>query len=180
MKLEMPVLTDEQKLLVEQNHKLIYDFIYKKNLNFDEYYDILAIYLCRAAVKFEPEKGYCFSTYVFSVFNNCLKVIWREKSLARSIPEHMIFSYDAQVSETEDGSSYINTIPDEFDLVDYVIGINTYSYLLSLLTEKEQYIAIGLMDGKTLQQIADEQNCSKQNIGNYVQRMRIKLKRFKK
>lgn len=178
MNIEMPALTDEQKLLVEQNHKLIYDFIYKKNLNFEEYYDILAIYLCRAAMKFEPEKGFCFSTFVFSVFNNCLKVMWRESTLARTIPESMVFSYDAQA--LEDGSSYISIIPDDFNLADYVIGKNIYSYLLSLLTDKERYIAHGLMNNKTLQQMADELNCSKQNIGNYVQRIRIKLQRFKK
>ena len=44
------MLTKEQKELVENNHKLIYYYIHKNGLSVDEYYDILAIGLCKAAL----------------------------------------------------------------------------------------------------------------------------------
>ena len=43
-------LTAEQQQLVIENHNLIYDFAKRKNLIIEEYYDILAIGLCNAAL----------------------------------------------------------------------------------------------------------------------------------
>ena len=54
------MLTKEQKELVENNHKLIYYYIHKNGLSLDEYYDILAIGLCKAALNFDESKGIKF------------------------------------------------------------------------------------------------------------------------
>lgn len=55
-------LTTEQQKLVEENHKLIYWYINSNNLEFSEYYDLLAIELCNTAMKYNPERG-SFATY---------------------------------------------------------------------------------------------------------------------
>lgn len=60
-------LTDSQKILVEDNHNLIYHVCKKLHLNLDEYYDVLALSLCKAAVKFKPDKGVTFSTFAIKV-----------------------------------------------------------------------------------------------------------------
>lgn len=57
-------LTDEQRKLVEENAQLIYGFIHKYNLPADDFYDLCAIGLCRAAKNYEPKKG-AFSTWAY-------------------------------------------------------------------------------------------------------------------
>ena len=57
-------LTSKQKELVEVNHNLIYKFASIKNVSIEEYYDILAIGLCKAAMAFDENKGK-FSTVSF-------------------------------------------------------------------------------------------------------------------
>ena len=64
------MLTKEQKELVENNHKLIYYYIHKNGLSVDEYYDILAIGLCKAALNFDESKGIKFVTYAMFVMRN--------------------------------------------------------------------------------------------------------------
>ena len=63
------MLNEQQKKLVEQNHKLIYYTLKKYKLNQEEYYDILAIGLCKAAIKFDPERSK-FSTFAMKVMYN--------------------------------------------------------------------------------------------------------------
>lgn len=55
-------LNDEQRDLVEANHKLIYWYINLKNLDIQEWYDILAIELCYTVMKYNEERG-SLSTY---------------------------------------------------------------------------------------------------------------------
>lgn len=59
-------MTEEQKKLVEDNHNLIYFMIHKYNLDIEEYYDIFALSLCKAAINYDISKGYTFSTYALS------------------------------------------------------------------------------------------------------------------
>ena len=56
-------MTDEQRKLVEDNHNLIYGFLNKKELT-DDYYDIVALGLCKAAMNYDESKGR-FSTLAF-------------------------------------------------------------------------------------------------------------------
>lgn len=66
-------LTDEQRKLVEDNHTLIYWYIYKKNpsvQNIDDIYGILALVLCRCAKNYKPDERAKFSTFVTRAFAN--------------------------------------------------------------------------------------------------------------
>ena len=78
-------LTDEQKKLVEDNHNLIYFTIHKYNLDIEEYYDILALALCRAAINYDINKGTTFSTYAISAMKGAfLQEIRKSKAQRRS------------------------------------------------------------------------------------------------
>ena len=50
-------LTSEQSLIVEQNHNLIYWYANMRHIDIQEWYDLLAIELCLAVQKFNPEKS---------------------------------------------------------------------------------------------------------------------------
>lgn len=60
-------LNDEQKKLVEENHNLIYWYCHKNNLSVDEYYDMLAIELCKAVQTYDSTKSK-ISTYISQYF----------------------------------------------------------------------------------------------------------------
>lgn len=65
-------LNDGQRKLVADNHNLIYQYLIDNNLSQDEYYDIAAIGMCKAALKYDTSKG-AFSTYVYKAIGNTLK-----------------------------------------------------------------------------------------------------------
>lgn len=50
-------LTEEEKRVVEENYKLIYWYANLKGLDIDEWYGLLAIELCKAVVKYDPERA---------------------------------------------------------------------------------------------------------------------------
>ena len=50
-------LTEQQSKIVADNHKLIYWIANLKGLHIDEYYDLLAIELCKTVQKYKPDKG---------------------------------------------------------------------------------------------------------------------------
>jgi RNA polymerase sigma factor (sigma-70 family) len=64
------MLNEQQKQLVEENHNLIYGFAHRHNINLNEYYDVLAISLCKAGESFDDKKGK-FSTYAYTI-------MWRD------------------------------------------------------------------------------------------------------
>ena len=97
---EQLILTKQQQQLVEDNHKLIYFFLYKNSLNVDEFYDVAAIGLCKAATTYNNNSQTKFSTYAYAcikceIFNE----LQRQKS-TRKIPKDKQLSYDVK---TKDG-----------------------------------------------------------------------------
>lgn len=69
-------LTDEERELVTNNHNLIYSYLNKFHLS-DDYYDLCAIGLCRAAHFYKPENGK-FSVYAFVCMSNIINMEWRK------------------------------------------------------------------------------------------------------
>ena len=69
-------LTDEERELVTNNHKLIYSYLNKFHLS-NEYYDLCAIGLCRAAHFYKPENGK-FSVFAFACMSNTIRMEWRK------------------------------------------------------------------------------------------------------
>lgn len=69
-------LTDEERDLVTNNHNLIYSYLNKYNLS-DDYYDLCALGLCRAAHFYEPERGK-FSSFAFLCMSNAISMEWRK------------------------------------------------------------------------------------------------------
>lgn len=70
-------ITDEQRKLVEENHNLIYSFLYSNQFSLEEHYDVAAIGLCNAAINFNPNKGYSFTTYAYKVMMS--KILMEKK-----------------------------------------------------------------------------------------------------
>lgn len=64
-------LTKEQQKLVEDNHNLIYTFLYKSKLDYEQWYDVAAIAMCNAAIKYDGSTK--FSTFFFTCATNTVR-----------------------------------------------------------------------------------------------------------
>lgn len=159
-------LNDEQRKLVEQNHNLIYsamrDFGIKKN-EFDDYYGIAAIGLCKAVIYFNADKG-SISTIAYSCITNELKKeLKKENRLMRKINKETI-SYN--VSFTENHNDFANNclLVDENFEKNFILlfhirdAWNTikkrHKDIFKLYLQGYQYLEIGNMYGISRQRVS--------------------------
>lgn len=174
------VLTEEQRKLIEDNHNLIYDYIIKHKLEFSEYYDLLAIALCKAAVHYNFISS-TFSTFAFACFKNaCLaEHTIQSRQLKKSNGEIMSLNYE--YSSYDDGSSCClqDCLMDDFNMEESICNKidfeNVLNVINKILTEQERYIVYSLfIDKKTLQAIGDEFGITKERV------RQIKIKAIEK
>lgn len=92
----MEQLTLDQQRIVSENHNLIYSLANKKSINLDEYYDVLAIGLCKAAIAFDNTKGK-FSTLAYTVMLNEYKQELRNSRMREQFRKinyfHLMFQF---------------------------------------------------------------------------------------
>lgn len=172
-------LTKEQQKIVEDNHNLIYGYAYKHNLDLDEYYDLLAIALCRAAMYYDGTK--CkFTTYVY----NCMcREVNNYKTYSKAkcrCVESNIVSLDVDVKTKDDknnGSFEMYCLPSNLiDVLpeDYVIQKIIYEQIMLLLSNKEKQIFKYKEQGLSEKEIANRFEYSQQNINYFVQKIKQK------
>ena len=88
----MRILTPIQQKLAEDNHNLIYAFMNKHHLNYDEYYGDMAEAFCIAITAFDETKG-SLSTLAFHAMNNRLKNIRRCQSLPAAFLQNVYYPW---------------------------------------------------------------------------------------
>ena len=72
------------------NENLIYHILKKYNLSVDEYYDVGVIGLCKAAISYNSNFGFTFSTYACKCIENGVKLEFRNQS-KRIHPDMLIY-----------------------------------------------------------------------------------------
>lgn len=93
-------LNDEQRLMVEENHNLIYWIIHDRHLDINEWYDLLAIELCLSVVGYQPSKG-SFSNY-YKIRSDSLISRELRKETAKKKSNNGIYSLDVQFNLQSD------------------------------------------------------------------------------
>ena len=167
-------LTEEQKELVTKNHDLIYAYAHKKNISIDEYYDVLAIGLCKAAKTFDKNKG-MFSTLAYRCMENELFMYLNESQKLSAIPDNVVLSYEAlNCSENFDNQ---NGIVDYGSYRDMMCSV-TLCELMNELNCREKEIFKYLLKELTHYEIAEKLNCSRQNIDYHVNNIRNKANKY--
>ena len=172
----MEQLTKRQQELAEVNHNLLYKFASQRNLPLDDYYDILAIGLCRAAKIYDENRG-AFSSVAYRWMENEMKQYWRHAQAKSSIPEGVISSCDVQKSEMdgEDKRSLLDGMADDGrDIDELVTGAVMAEAMLNLLTDRERRVAGCLLNSMTYREIASQMKCTKQNVQRSIHQIRRK------
>lgn len=163
-----------QQTLVEQNHNLIYSFAKQRNLDLEEYYDLLAIALCKAAKIYQ--NGKCeFSTLAYTCMRNEINNYWQSLQTQKSVPNDKIVSYDVSEDKENKNSSftYLNVMSDDNKACENTIFQIQYNDMLKQMNDTERKIVQYLMNDMKLKDIASELNIDV----NKVSRIRDKLKK---
>ena len=165
-------MNDEQRKLVEDNHNLIYAFLHKYNLSIDEYYDVAAIGLCKAAIMFDKKKECTFSTYAYLVMLTELKLVFRHNTNGRAIPLDKLTYYQSIISNG-DGKEIerLSFIPDNVDVESEVMTNETFKQVYGTLSEQDRRIIHMFELGYKQKEIAKNVGCSQ----SYISKIKTKI-----
>lgn len=140
-KIEGMKLSDEQRKLVENNHGLIFYTLKMKNLSFEQYYDIAAIALCKAAILYNPKIGN-FSTYACTCIARNIDNYWKIENAQKRKGNKTILYYDDLIENEDKDSpgSILATLKSNFSTEDEVMCKIAYETAYSNLTKKSQKV----------------------------------------
>lgn len=173
----MREITDEQRKLVEENHNLIYSFLQKNQFTIDEYYDVAAIGLCKAAMNFDSKKGYSFTTYAYKVMFSEVLIDKRKKRKVSSIPEHqLVYYYTEMENNNGDSCLYLNYIPAKEDVENDAILMTTFKKFLKSLPSKDKQIILLLSNGYKQREVAKLLGYSQEHISRIKSKLADKWK----
>ena len=170
-------MTDEQRKLVEDNHDLIYGYLHKKEFNIDEYYDIAAIGLCKAAIKYDLTKSK-FSTFAFKCIRTEMDIYHTSLNKKTSVPKNLVCSYDMPAIDDVKEAMINTVLKDNNDNIGYSIENIVFEEFLVTLKNKEKVIVEYLKEGLTQQEIAKKTNKSQQAVSLNIKSIRKKWEEF--
>lgn len=141
-------LTNDERELVEKNHNLIYWYANSHNLDLNDYYDILAIALCKAAIGYDSSKG-AFSTYATRCLENARLMEIRNNNCKSR--QALVISFDTVISEKDGNTLTVeDTLTTGLDVLDECMLLDFED--LSSIQRQILYLAY---IGKNQSEIAD-------------------------
>ena len=171
--MECEKLNSSQRKMVEENHNLIYSFINSRNLSVEDWYDVFAISLCKAA-KTYSDSDTKFSTYAYCVMLNDLRCEIRNSLSSRRKINSETLSYDNEIKCDDAESVFAYFIPDMSLDIELEAIINmSYEKCLSKLNDRQLLIAKLLRYGYKTKEICNIVGCSHQtvfNVKKYIKR----------
>ena len=176
-----PHTKNELDCFITENHNLIYSFLKSRNLTIDDYYDIAAIGLVRAAQTFQEEKGSKFSSYAYFVMWNEIKKQWRKETMQKREGEKYLFHYNTSRKinddkEINDGLNCISDIRCDVEN-ETIIKIVLENFLDKIKNEKEKKILYKFIAGYKQIEIAKEFNTTHSNISRIINKLLKQLKK---
>lgn len=163
-------LTEEQRALAEQHHDMIYKFLYKYHLNFDEHYDIAAIGFCKGIMHYEPERKTILGSYLFY----CMRNEYLKSIRKRSVESYKVISLYHELPHTE-GRRPIDIIADSQSTLDSTIEQIGHREIMQNLTKQERFILFHTICGDTQQEIAAKLNLHPKTVQKKLRPVRERL-----
>ena len=160
-------MTEEQKKLTEENHNLIYFVLHKHNLPIDEYYDILAISLCKSCIHYDANKSK-FATFAVHNMEQDLKIEFRRKNTIKR-SKFTTISYNTPIPGLE-GLEFKDILQSSNDILDYLILVDFQKF-----TEREMELLKLIIQGYNQKEIADFMNISQPQVSRLTNKLRRKI-----
>ena len=151
-------MTKEQERLVIDNHKLIYDYMWKHNMYdnaVEDWYGLCAIGLCKAALIYDSTKGTQFTTLAWVCMQNSCRND-RLKAYQKSLHD---------ITNIVDMNTFAQLCPDlSYDpYIDKEFKIFVEEILTHYQETTRQMIRLKLYNDITFEEIGRRCNCTKQN-----------------
>ena len=181
-------LSVKQRKIAEENHNLIYSFARSRKLDIEEFYDLLAIGLCKAAYYYNPDKGR-FSTIAYIRMQHELSNYFKELNMSKRIPDEKIVHYDifrtvGKNGEYSDDDVWSNKIIDSVfsigvdeEVIDKTIYDSTLKKISDLCTPLEKETLYYVIKGFKSKEIAKKYNVGTQAIRARIRQIGIKTKK---
>ena len=169
-------MNEKQRQLAAENHNLIYSFLIKHGYDYEDFYDVAAIGLCKAAMTYKKSIG-MFSTYAYTCMLNEIRHYFKIQDAQRRIPKNLISHYNKK-TYTESGKEI-------GEALDYMACYDCFEndVIFELCVEKvkermsdrDKLIFDMLLDGYTTREIGKAAGCSCVHITNIRRNMRGKF-----
>lgn len=150
---------------------MIYSFLYKYHLDVEEWYDIAAIGLCKAANTYNNDKSE-FSTYAYKCMYTTIIMEKRKENAMRTIPQNQIVYYENQVNESSkdnDTSTFLNYIPSKQDIENETISALSLENIENELAGNKRKVFLLLREGYAQCEISEIIGISKQRVSKIKQ-----------
>lgn len=168
-------LTEEQKKLVEDNYGLIFGFVRKHNLNFDEWHGVLSESLCKSASSFDPEKNLAFSTYAYGLFKKKLADFYRNRfAIKKNIPEEMLLYGDSQYYDSE--NTLFDMIKDNKNVESETLNSVVLSQYVCALDDRDKQIFFMMCNEERQETISEKVGLCQSYVSRKQKKMRKELK----
>jgi RNA polymerase sigma factor (sigma-70 family) len=145
--------------------------LYKYHLDVEEWYDIAAIGLCKAANTYNNDKS-GFSTYAYKCMYTTIIMEKRKENAMRTIPQNQIVYYENQVNESSkdnDTSTFLNYIPSKQDIENEIISALSLENIENELVGNKKKVFLLLREGYTQCEISKIIGISKQRVSKIKQ-----------
>ena len=166
-------MTEEQRERVAENHNLIYGFLNKYQLSIEEYYDLAAIGLCKAAEKFNPELSE-FSTFAYYWMRSMVFDELRKEYKVSQVPKEQLVCYQAE-KEGRNGEVPVFEIPSKESVEEQVMVKVATQKFMDSLEERERKILNLLKQGFTQQEIGAAVGMSQVDVSRTKTRLKKRL-----
>ena len=176
---EKGYLSPEQQKLVADNHNLIYSFARKYKIDIEEYYDVLALGLCKAAMYHDGVSGK-FSTMAYQSMKTMYlnEIVYYDKRSKRGSNKKTEY-YEEFISDDESRGTYFDLfsdikIPDE----DSIILNLLFQEFCCYITNREFDVLKMKLSGMTQKEIAKEYGVTRQMVSLWLKAIKKKAEYF--
>ena len=176
---EKGYLSPEQQKLVADNHNLIYSFARKYKIDIEEYYDVLALGLCKAAMYHDGVSGK-FSTLAYQSMKTMYmdEIVTYGKRSKRGGNKKTEY-YEEFISDDESRGTYFDLlsdikIPDEDSMI---LKLN-FQEFCRYITNREFNVLKMKLSGMTQKEIAKEYGVTHQMVSLWLKAIRKKAEYF--
>lgn len=167
----MKQITEEQRILAEKNHNLIYAFLQKYHLTIEDDYGLAAIGLCKAAMTFK-EGVSSFATYAYKCMFTTIMMEKRKERANKHIPDNQLLYYQAEMSNTDgDTQNFMNYIRAKENVEDECLSACMFDEYSKRLKDRDKVIFKMLREGYKQTEIAKLVGCSQAKISRVKKKL---------
>ena len=165
-------MTEKQRKLVNDYHDLIYKFLYDYGYDIDDFYDLAAIGLCKAAISWDESKG-SFVNHAYARMRSELSHYFTIQNYKKRVPSCMIVYYNTKAHDDshDEIGEFIEALDVGKRFEDDLIFDICVENIRKRMSDRDKLIFDMLIEGYTTREIGKVAGCSNVNVTNIRRKM---------